>query len=248
MKMLPLLSALVFAQAFIPAHSSEANLRTVSTEGTYEVQTAPDEAILTVGVKTTDANLPIAMTQNNDRTRAILALAKKYGIPSEDVRTSRIAVCPRYKESKPSIDGFRQDRSQITGYMAYSGITFDLKDLSKLEPLMTDLAQSGITSIDQTTFTSTKLPALRQEARKLAARSAHDKAEMLAAELGAKLGKIRTIRDELASRFMEGPALQGAVNGTIGPQGEFISSEDIRSIAPGKITVESRVDATFDLE
>lgn len=244
-----LLSFLLFMQTPVFADAESNSLRTVQTQGVYEAEVVPDQAIVSFGIHTSASALNPAVTDNDSRTKAVLALAPSFGIRPEDVQTASVHVGPKFKHDT-------QGTKQI-GFGADRQVTFYVHDLSKFEELVGSALAAGATSVDDLTFKTSKLEDAKVRAQKEAARVARQKAQALATELGATLGKIRTITDQSmisnsinqTRGYYLAPALQGATNGTIGPQGvEYTSLGSPKgTFAPGHLTISSSVTVVFDL-
>ncbi len=224
--------------------SGEPGLITVT--GDAEVRVVPDEVILTLGVETWDKELRIAKRQNDERVKAVLALARLAGIESRHIQTDLISLEPRYQ------DGY--ERENLIGYFVRKTIVITLKDISQFEDLLTGLLEADVNYIHGIQFRTTELRQHRDQARALAIKAAREKAEALAGELEEQVGKPRTIREDQAgwwsgygawwgSRWFGGPA-QNVIQ-EVG--GNDLAGSD-GALAPGQITVRARVTVTFELE
>jgi uncharacterized protein YggE len=226
------------------SETSEPGLVTVT--GDAEVRVVPDEVILTLGVETWDKNLSKAKRENDERVKAVLELAKTYGIESKYIQTDHVSIEPRYHDS------YRQE--DFIGYFVRKTIVITLKDISQFEDLLTSVLEAGVNYVHGIQFRTTELRQHRDEARALAIKAAQEKANALVGELGQRVGKPRTIREDQVgwwswynawwgSRWSGGPATQNVIQ-EVG--GESFTSEGV--LAPGQITVKARVTVTFELE
>jgi uncharacterized protein YggE len=226
------------------SETSEPGLVTVT--GDAEVRVVPDEVILTLGVETWDKNLSKAKRENDERVKAVLELAKTYGIESKYIQTDHVSIEPRYHDS------YRQE--DFIGYFVRKTIVITLKDISQFEDLLTSVLEAGVNYVHGIQFRTTELRQHRDEARALAIKAAQEKANALVGELNQRVGKPRTIREDQVgwwswynawwgSRWSGGPATQNVIQ-EVG--GESFTSEGV--LAPGQITVKARVTVTFELE
>ncbi|MBS1990449.1 MAG: SIMPL domain-containing protein [Cyanobacteria bacterium SZAS LIN-3] len=219
--------------------------RTIETSGSATVDVVPDEAILKFGVQTYNTTLATASSENNDRTKDLLSLGKKYGVDGADIQTSSITVQPVYKRERES--------AKVSGYQVNREITFDVKDLTKMETILSEAVKNGANVIAGMEFKTTELRKYKDQARTEAAKAAHEKAVALAQTLGAEVGKVQTIRENVRpelgywggnlqsnSRFL-GQAMQSDEN----------SAHDTSAagaFAAGRIKVQAAVTVTWELE
>jgi uncharacterized protein len=181
----------------------------------------------------------VATSENDTRTKEIVALVKTYGVEPINVQTSAMTIEPVRKG--PS------DAERLIGYKVDRQITLDVKDINKVEGLLSDLVKNGANSIQGVEFKTTQIRKYKDQARVEAAKAAREKADLLAGALGAKLGKVRIIKEDPYAEVFQRYGLQGATNGTIAPQG-ISSNESSGTFAAGKISVQSNLDVVFDLE
>lgn len=237
--------AFVFVWAFLLSGCAkdQPEPRLITVTGDAEVRVAPDEVILTLGVETWNMNLSVAKTQNDERVKKILALTKKYKIEPKHVQTSHISIEPRYEH--------QWEHRNFVGYFVRKTIVFTLKDTSKFEDLLSSALEAGANYVHGIRFRTTELRKYRDKARAMAIKAAQDKASDLAKELGQKVGKPHTIREERSgwwswyntwwgSRWGRGMAQNVMQVG--GPSAEE------SSVALGQITVSARVNVSFELE
>lgn len=117
--------------------------RLISVTGTAEVNVAPDEAVLSLGVESRDKDLSVAKTQHDSRVKKLLAEARNAGVEEKNIQTSALQMQPEYSEEK------------IPKFLAYEvsqTIQVTLKDLSKYENLITKVLESGVNRIDSVEF------------------------------------------------------------------------------------------------
>jgi len=84
-------------------------------------------------------------------------------------------------------------------------------------------------------------------------KAAREKAEALAEAVGCKVGKPVNITEGYSNTYnLAGvaPALQGATNGTIGPQGgdAIFVTNGSQGVELGQLIINSDISATFELE
>ncbi|MBS2005392.1 MAG: SIMPL domain-containing protein [Cyanobacteria bacterium SZAS TMP-1] len=216
--------------------------RTIETTGSAVVNVVPDEVLLQVGVQTFNSQLPAASSENNDRTKDLIDLGKKYGISAEDIQTSSLTIEPVHKND-------RED-SKITGYRVRKDISFDLKDLSKMELLLAEAIKNGASTIGNMEFKTTKLRKYKDQARVEAAKAAREKAVALAQALGAELGKVQKIKEIPMSDIGYQRPYASNINLNVATSPEIPPDDTANSgsFAAGKMTVQASVEVTWELE
>jgi uncharacterized protein YggE len=204
--------------------------RLITVTGEAEVQVAPNQAILTLGVETWDKDVSIAKKQNDESVEKIFALAKKHNVASGHIRIDHISIEPRYKD--------QHVREDFIGYCVRKTLVLTVRDVSKFDDLLNSALDTGANYVYGVQFRTTKLREYRDQARALALRAAKEKAKNMAKELGQKVGRPYTIVEEQYERGMAPNVIQGS-GGSPG--------EADKSIAPGQISVNARVRVSFEL-
>lgn len=220
-----LVCIMIFAAPLWALEKSTPRLITVTGEA--EVQVAPNQAILTLGVETRDRDLGIAKRENDERIKRVLALAKKYGVAPGYVRVDHISIEPRYSDGEDVID-----------YRVRKTIVLTVQNLSKFDDLLNSLLEAGANYVHGVQFRTTKLREYRDQARALALKAAKEKAKNMAKELGQKVGRPYTIVEEQYEKGMAPNVMQGAGGS---------SGEADKSVALGQISVNARVRVSFEL-
>jgi uncharacterized protein YggE len=226
------LLSLVFAPTTL-AQDNCTRPRLISVTGTAEIEVAPDEAVLRLGVDTSNKDLAYAKSQHDTRVKKLLALTHDAGVEAKYIQTSELTMGPEYT----------QDRNrQLLGYDVSQTIAITLKDPSKYEALMTDLLGAGVNRVDGIDFRVAEPRKYKDEARAKAIRAAREKAVAMAAELGQTIGKPWTISEDSASETLNGMANAVGGGGGMPPESEE------STVAPGQVTIRASVSVSFLLE
>ncbi len=160
----------------------------VSTTGAAVVYVQPDEAVVSFGVETYDPSLDKSKQQNDEKSAALVKAVLALGIEEKHLSTDRMEVELRYADRGKPVAG-------IEGYFARRWYSVHLKDVKLLEKLIDTVLKSGANRLSGIEFRTSELRKHRDQARKMAIRAAKEKAELLAAELGASVGGPRTINE-----------------------------------------------------
>jgi uncharacterized protein YggE len=217
----------------------------ITVTGDADVRVVPDEVLLTLGVETWDEELSVAKLQNDNRVKAVLDIARGYGVESRHIQTDLISIEPRYH------DNYEKDR--LIGYFVRKTIVITLKDISRFEDLLTSILTADVNYVHGIQFRTTELRQHRDQARALAIKAAQEKAEAMAGELGQTIGGPTSIREDHAGWYSWYGSWWGYRRGNGMAQNviQEVGGNDPASgdtIAPGQITVNARVTVTFELE
>lgn len=236
-KTFPLLIALLIC-SFTAQAQNAPDRPLITVTGQAEVMAVPDEVVFNLNATTVDKNLLTAQQKTDEVVRNVLDLARKFGIPATQVQTGYISLQERYSDEAAT----RQPRVFI-GYAVSKSVAIILRDVSKAESLLSEVFRTGITRINSVDFRTTQNRKLKDQARALAIKAAHDKARALAAEIGQSIGKAFTIT-EVENQPYRGYA-SNTVDGFIAG-GSF--SEEPSPIALGQISITARVSVSFELK
>lgn len=151
-----------------------------------KVKAVPDTAVITLGVFTQGSDARRVQQESAEKINTIIEFAKSLGIPREDITTSQSGVQPQYN--------YERGTNTVTGYQSSETITVKVrgidKDTTKAEQLTAGALENGANQIYGSQFVLDNPDDLQQEARRLAIAEAKQKAQVLAAEAGIKLGKV----------------------------------------------------------
>jgi uncharacterized protein YggE len=241
---LPVVVAVCLAVPFGTAVAAEAEPRTVSTTGEAVVYVVPDEVVVGFGVESFKVDLDAAKQLNDDTCARLLKAIREAGVEEKHIQTDTMTVEIAYR------DGSHPTRG-IEGYFARRAYSVTLKDVKRFEPLVATALKNGANRIHGFEFKTTELRKHRDEARKRAIRAAKEKAEALAAELGAKAGKPRSIGEGYSGggsyRSWWGWGGNYQANAQVAVQGDG-GGEGGETMPLGQIAVRAQVSVTFDLE
>lgn len=207
--------------------------RTVSLQGTAEVLTSPDEVTISFRIETFDRSLKAAKTDNDEKAKKALQLLASQGIPAGSVQTGEFSIHQRMEGS--------YERRVMTGYDVVKRITVSRCDIARAERLLQELFEGSANVLEGVTFSPSQIREKRNEARKLAVQAAQQKAELMASELGQKLGRPLRIEE-----VTEAPFRHGGIQSNIMVQNDSTSA-DTSTLAAGKTKVQATVAVVFEL-
>ncbi len=155
-----------------------------SVVGSGTVYAKADIANIEIGFNTgTKKTAAEATVDSTDKMNKIVDVVKKLGIEDKDIKTSNYNLNPVYN--------YTSDRGQqLMGYEVTQAITLKVRDLTKIGDVIAKTTEQGANQINSISFTIDDEYVLKNQARKLAIAKAREKAAMIAAQSGIKLGKI----------------------------------------------------------
>ncbi len=204
-------------------------LVTVMGEGTVKV--IPDEVTIHVSVETQGKKALDVKTENDKAVDAVVQYLKNQAIASKDVQTQQVRLNKNYDYN-----------TKTYSYNATQSITILLKDISTYDKIIAGLMDSGINRIDGINFGSSKMEALKSEARQNAIRDAKMKATEYSGVLNQMVGKAVQITElgQIAPmpiqryKMMEMAQADGNLGG-----GE--------TLAVGEMTIKAQINVSFEL-
>jgi uncharacterized protein YggE len=217
---------------------------TISVAGDAEIRVVPDEVVLNMGVESADRSLRAAKSANDVAIQRALEVATHHGVPTKSVQTDYISIEPRYRRDE--ITG------QLLGYVVRKSLTVRLSDISQFEELFTDLLDAGVNVVHGIEFRTTDLRKYRDQARALAIKAAHEKAQALAANAGRRAGSTLSISENGGGWYSPYSSWWGRSYGysaqNVVQNDGAIGGSTEATLAPGQITVTAHVGITVALE
>lgn len=228
-----ILAVSTFAQSIDTSKSP-----TIQVTGTAEIQVVPDIATLSFTVSKQNKSVATAKKENDETINKVTALAKRFGIAATDVKTDYIRVKEAKKRIK--IQGSDDDYEEIAdGYLVSRNLILKLRDMSKFETFLTSLLDAGVNDVDSVVFTSSELRKYKDQARAQAIRTAREKADAIAKEIGQFIGKAVSIEekdiDGYRSPYANISSNSFAIDGSGADEDEAV----------GTISVKAQVEVSF---
>lgn len=158
-----------------------------SVSGSGIVYAKADIANINVGLKTGVKKTAVEATkESTNKMNSIIAELKKLKIEEKDIKTSDYSLTPVYN--------WTNDKGQeLSGYEVTQTLSLKIRDLSIIGSVIAKTTEQGANQIGNVSFTIDDEFALKNEARELAIRKAKEKAQMIAAQAGMKLGNVKSV-------------------------------------------------------
>ena len=240
----PLLVAVLAVIASPPAAPAQeaAAPRSITVNGESSIYVAPDEVVISVGVETAGAKIDAAKRENDQRSRTLLDAIKALGVEAKHIQTAEVNLEIDYDTNGPA--------RVVKGYVARREYTVTVKDPKKTEAIVDACLTSGANLLLGIEYRTTELRKHRDEARRLAVKAAKEKAELLAGELGERVGRARSVSEGSFGYYgWQGARGRGAGYMTqnsfqVQDGGAGVAGE---TIPIGQIAITAHVSVTFDL-
>lgn len=239
LKTLTTVSAVLLALWLVPVEpawpqampgTKTADTIAISVQGRFEAE--PDTAVLAVDIRGQDRELKKAYTAARQQAEQVRTLLKNQGIAADQAQLGSYQV-------QPNIDW---KTHKLIDYTVVTHVEIDLKDFSKIGPLLEAAGEAGLPAFDRVSFELKDM----QNARQQAIADGYHKADAEAREL-ARLAGRRIQKLEYASvdvtepePIYPRPAIMARVAGSLAPA-------LTEQFSPQKITVTAQVRASFQM-
>lgn len=126
--------------------TSEAAARTINVTGDGEVNVTPDIAYVSLGVTTEKSSVGEAQKNNSTTMNNIIAAIKKAGVASEDIKTSKYTISPKYSYED------KTGNSTIVGYTVTSTLSVTVKNINLVGSIIDTAIINGANNSNGITF------------------------------------------------------------------------------------------------
>ncbi len=173
------------------AFAQDQRLLTVYGNGTSA--TAPDMALVRIGVQSADRRADEALRKNSIQMTAVFEVLEKLGIATKDIQTTDVSLYPQY-----------DNRSQgqgvgIAQYTAQNMLAIRVRDIAQVGAVLDAVNRAGVNQINGISFDVADGQSAQESARINAVLNGREKAVTYAAAAGVLLGDLITI-EELGGR------------------------------------------------
>jgi uncharacterized protein YggE len=162
--------------------------RWINVNGVGLVKSAPDIAVLRLGVQTVEKNAKLSTEKNNQSMNRIFEVLEDEGIGRDDFETSNFNIVPQRQYRKGGAP-------LIVGYQVTNSLVIRIYDLEKVGVIMQAAIEAGGNQFQSLTFSIKNDAELIDRARIRAMKDALKKAEILAGAVNAEVGVPLTIQE-----------------------------------------------------
>lgn len=220
-------SLLLSAALLVPVAALAQSAPVITVIGEATIDTAPDLAMLSLGVTTSGGTATEAMAANNAALAVVLERLRTAGIEERDLQTSNLSLAPNWvgydSGSVPT----------ISGYTANNMLNVRVRALDTLGSVLDAAITDGANTLNGLTFDLANARPLMDEARRAAVADAMARATLLVTAAGGKLGKVVAISE---------------TGGYTNPAPMFRSDAEASDVpvAAGQIGMTASVSVTFE--
>lgn len=167
---------------------------TVTVQGSGQATLPPDVARISFTVQNTATTVSEAQTQTTKQANAAIEYVKGQKVAEKDIKTLSYTIYPQYSYPGPCPrDGVCLDYNRtpkITGYQVAQTVQVTVRDLTAVGTLLGGLGKLEVQNINGPAFALDDSTAGYDAARADAIGKAKTQADVLAKQLGVRLGKI----------------------------------------------------------
>ncbi len=167
---------------------------TVTVSGEGQATMPPDVARVSWSVTNTAQTVAQAQAATTKQANAAIEFVKGQGIAERDVKTLSYTISPQYAYPNPCPPGglcpAYQSSAKITGYEVAETVQVTVRDLASVGALLEGLGTQGVQNVNGPAFALDDSTAGYDAARADAIDKAKAQAQVLARQLGVRLGKI----------------------------------------------------------
>lgn len=176
--------ALLFVQPIMAE-----TMRSITVTGEGVVETAPDQATISLGVTSNADTAVAALAANSEAMATMIDQLKAAGVAAADLQTANLSLNPNWS-------GYDSSSSPtIAGYVASNMLNVRVRDLEALGTILDAAISDGGNTMNGITFGLAAPNPVMNEARSRAVADATSRATVLATAAGATLGPILTITE-----------------------------------------------------
>ena len=211
----------------------------ISVSGSGEVLAVSDIASLNVNLTKDGTTAKEAQDLLNESITKTLSYLKDQKIEDKDIKSEYGGLSPKYSYEKCYTYPCPVN-SKIIGYTATQSIAIKVRDVDNANTIKTGLAGLEITDISGPTFGMDDEEGYKDQARSKAIIEAKAKADVLAKDLGVRLGKVVSFSEDNGGNYpmyKEGlMSMAGAADNAVPP-----------TLPKGENKITSNVTITYEI-
>jgi len=191
-KLIPVLVVVILALlpgAVIAADPAACPENLITVSGTGEVTTAPDIALVTLGVQTENADVKTAQEENAMIMDDLITSLLDAGIPRQDIQTVSYNIYPVYDDETRPFGG------KIKYYQVTSLIQVTVRDVTRTGEIIDTAVKNGANQVNSVGFSLSpeKEKSLRAQVLTQAVANARSDADVTAAATGVTITGVKSV-------------------------------------------------------
>lgn len=192
MKRAVVFMTLILSSCFLWAEAEEGPSRSDSTPGIEvvgegEARAVADQVVMTFNQESPNKDFAAAKNESGRKTKSLVEALSRLGVSSKNIQTAPIQIFPVYE--------FQNGKRQFVNYSARQQFIVVLKDVDQYGRALDTVLGAGVTNVNGPEYRTSKKKELEEEAQKIAASEAQEKAETLAKRFGRKVGRAIRIEE-----------------------------------------------------
>jgi uncharacterized protein len=160
---------------------------TITVSSLATISTTPDEAVITFGIHTDDADSVAALNENSRIMNEVLSSMRALGVAQRDMETTNVSVSPQTLN--------RGTASETTVYNASTTLSVTVLDFDSIGTAIRDGVGAGATRVSGVKFGVSDPAGAKKRALASAVQSARAKADALAGAAGSSVTGVVRIRE-----------------------------------------------------
>lgn len=227
--------ALVLAVSLVAA-CGERTPTLLTVHATASTRTAPDLAIVTLGVVARGDTARAAQAAQATRMEAIMAAVRAASVEEAQVQTVGYGLEPIYAYP-------RNQAPRITGYQSRNTISIRVLDLTAISSLIDATVSDGANELQGIQFTYLDEEASLDAARAQAVERARQRADQYATAAGMRVARVLSITepgDAVPTVLMDGRRMDYAAV-------QVSNEQSAGAISPGELDNRSSVTVVYEL-
>ena len=204
---------------------------TLNVSATGEVKATPDQATITLGVRTTGKTAADAMRVNRELMNTTVGALAALGVEKRDIQTTGLSLSAQY--------AYEQNQSpRLTGYQVDNEVTIIVRDVARLGQTVDAVTAGGANQISGIGFGLADPKPAQNDARRSAVKALRAKADLYAQAAGLRVIRLMNLSE-------------GEVGSIIQPRMMAMRSAGAASaptpVEPGELSVDVRLTAVYEL-
>lgn len=218
--------------------------RTVTVMAEGEAIATADIASFSFSVNEEAATSQEAQDKTTKKVDQALKYLKDNGVEDKDIKTEYYNINPKYENTAPCYAfDCPAPSMKIIGYEVSQGVRVKVRDTDNAGKFLSEMTTFGINNVSGLSFTIDDEDALYDMARKDAIEKAEGKAEVLADNLGVRLGKVVSFSEDNPSLYYGGEAMYDSKVSAVAPM-----ARPQANLPMGENTYTTRVYVTYELK
>jgi len=208
----------------------------LNVSGTGTVYMEADRVSVQMGVRFGGQDVALLQRQANETVKKICESLEQAGLDKKDISTANIYLYPQYDYSG--------DVERIVGYTINNSLSVTTSDIESIGNYIDIAFAAGANTFDSISFSVKDDSAARKQALELAVQNAREKAEVIAAASGKRLGEI-----ELISEGSQQDYYYTSNDGmNVVYSKEVVTEDAATTVRAAQVSVSAKVEICYELQ